>query len=97
MPEGALNFLTALVNTGYMMPLIGVTFLVVGLFLVLNRFVPLALLLFAPFLVNSVVFHALLEPTGLVPALVFTALELYLAWAYRAAYRPLFIARFPLA
>jgi uncharacterized membrane protein YphA (DoxX/SURF4 family) len=60
MPEGAMAFAGALMNTGYMMQLIGVTQLIVGLFLVLNRFVPLALVLFAPFMVNSVAFHAFL-------------------------------------
>ena len=93
-PERAAAFAGALVASGYMMPLIGLTLLGVGLLLVVNRFVPLALVLLAPFLVNSLAFHVFLEPAGLVPAGVFAALELYLAWAYRAAYRPLLTARF---
>ena len=76
-----------------MLPLIGATMLASGVLLLLNRFVPLALLLMAPFFVNSLLFHANLERGGLPMAAIFTALELYLAWAYRAAYRPLFIAR----
>lgn len=91
--EGATAFATALMNTGYMMPLIGLTHLVVGLFLVSNRFVPLALALFAPFMVNSVAFHLFLERTGLIMAVVFLALELYLAWCYRHAFRPMLAAR----
>ena len=86
-------FSVALLATGYMMPLIGVTQLLCGLLLVANRFVPLALVLLAPFLVNSVLFHVYLEHTGLPMALVFTALELALAWHCRAAYAPLFRAR----
>jgi hypothetical protein len=93
LPEKAAAFAGALAASGYMMPLIGLTLLVVGVLLTLNRWVPLALVLFAPFIVNSVAFHVFLEPTGLVPAGVFLALELYLAWAYRAAWRPLFTAR----
>ena len=92
-PEKAAAFAGALMATGYMMPLIGITQLLVGVFLVTNRFVPLALVLFAPFIVNSIAFHVILEPSGLVPAGVFLALELYLAWVYRAAYRPLLTAR----
>ena len=92
-PEKAAAFAGALVATGYMMPLIGITQLLVGLFLVTNRFVPLALVLFAPFILNSILFHVVLEPSGLAPAGVFLALELYLAWVYRAAYRPLLTAR----
>ena len=93
MPEGAAAFAGALVKTGYMMQLIGVTQLIVGAMLLTNRFVPLALALFAPFIVNSVAFHACLEHSGLPMAVVFLAFELYLAWAYRAAYRPMLAAR----
>jgi hypothetical protein len=93
MPEGAMAFAGALMNSGYMMQLIGVTFLVVSTLLLINRFVPLALALFAPFIVNSIAFHIFLEHTGLPMAAVFLALELYLAWAYRAAYRGMLAAR----
>lgn len=91
---GAAAFSMALFATGYMLPLIGATQLISGLMLVTNRFVPLALVLLAPFFVNSIAFHVVLERTGLVPAVVFLALELALAWAYRRAYAPLFQARY---
>jgi hypothetical protein len=93
MPAGAMEFAGALFKSGYMMQLIGITQLVVGVFLVINRFVPLALVLFAPFIVNSIAFHVFLERSGLPMALVFLALHLYLAWVYRAAYRPLLTAK----
>jgi hypothetical protein len=93
LPEGAMAFAGALVNTGYMMQLIGATLLIVGALLLSNRFVPLALALFAPFIVNSLAFHLCLEHTGLPMAVIFLAFELYLAWAYRAAYRPMLAAR----
>lgn len=91
---GAAAFAGALAATGYMMQLIGVTQLVSGVLLLLNRFVPLALVLLAPFFVNSIAFHAVLEHTGLPMALVFLALELYLAWVYRKAYATLLTAKF---
>ncbi len=93
LPAGALAFATALKNSGYMLELIGTTHLIVGALLLANRFVPLALALFAPFIVNSVAFHLCLERSGLPMALVFLAFELYLAWAYRAAFRPMLAAR----
>ncbi|MEO6875798.1 MAG: DoxX family protein [Opitutaceae bacterium] len=93
LPVGATAFSTALISSGYMMPMIGVTFLLVGLFLVFNRFVPLALALFAPFMVNSILFHVFLEHTGLPMSLVFLALELFLAWSYRSAFRSMLAAR----
>lgn len=93
LPEGATAFLGALAQTGYMVQLIGATHLVVGVLLLANRFVPLALALLAPFLVNSIAFHGFLEPSGLPMAIGFLALELYLAWKYREAYRPMLQAR----
>lgn len=93
MPPKVMEFAGALVNSGYMMQLIGLTLLIVGALLLVNRFVPLALALFAPFIVNSVAFHVFLERTGLPMACVFLAFELYLAWVYRAAFRPMLAAR----
>jgi uncharacterized membrane protein YphA (DoxX/SURF4 family) len=93
LPEKATAFLTALMNTGYMMQLIGATELVTGVLLLANRFVPLALALFAPFILNAAAFHFVLEPSGRIMAGAFVALELYLAWVYRAAFRPMLAAR----
>lgn len=93
MPERAMAFVGGLAQSGYMMQLIGLTHLIVGVLLVANRFVPLALALFAPFIVNSVAFHLFLERSGLPMALLFLAVELYLAWAYRHAFRPMLAAR----
>lgn len=93
MPEGAAAFAGALFNSGYMFPLIFCTQTLVGALLVVNRFVPLALVLLAPFLVNALAFHVFLERSGLPVVLVFVALEGFLAWSYRAAYRSLLTAR----
>jgi len=93
LPPKAVAFATALMESGYMMPLIGATMLIVGACLLVNRFVPLALALFAPFMVNSLAFHIFLEHSGLPMAAVFAGLELYLAWTYRAAFKPMLAAR----
>jgi uncharacterized membrane protein YphA (DoxX/SURF4 family) len=89
MPEGAMAFIGALMKTGYMFPLIAGTQLLVGVLLLLNLFVPLALVLIVPILVNIVAFHIYLEPSGSLPGLVLLALDLYLAWVYRKAYCPM--------
>ena len=93
LPEEAAAFAGALAKSGYMLQLIGATQLIVGLLLVLNRFVPLALALFAPFIINSIAFHLSLEHSGLPIAALFLILEVYLAWAYRDAYRPMLVMR----
>ncbi len=93
LPAKVKAFSAALQDTGYMMPLIGTTLLVSGLLLVTNRFVPLGLAIFAPFILNSIAFHVFLERGGLPMASVFLLLELYLAWAYRGAFCPMLAAK----
>jgi uncharacterized membrane protein YphA (DoxX/SURF4 family) len=95
MPEGALAFATALMNTGYMMPLVSGTQLLVGVLLLLNLFVPLALALIAPIIVGIICFHIFLAPApgAMAPGTVVLVLELYLAWAYRNAFRPMLAMR----
>jgi putative oxidoreductase len=44
---------------------------------------------FGPIIVNILIFHALMAPEGFPPALVVTALELFLLWSYRAVFAPL--------
>jgi hypothetical protein len=90
---GAGDFLGALAASGYMFPLIKGTELVAGLLLLSNRFVPLALTLLAPVLVNIVAFHVALEPASLGLPIVLLALELALAWAYRASFAPMLAAK----
>lgn len=93
MPEGAVAFGGALMKTGYMFPLIKGVELLVGILLLANRFVPLALVLLAPVVVNIVAFHVFLAPTGTGMSLVVLALEIYLAWAYRKSYFPMLAPR----
>ncbi len=87
MPEPAGAFLGALAATGYMFPLIKGTEVVAGLLLLGGRFVPLALVLLAPVIVNIALFHVALAPGSMVMVVALLGLELYLAWAYRDAFR----------
>ncbi|MCP3140067.1 DoxX family membrane protein [Pyxidicoccus xibeiensis] len=93
MPEASMAFSIALMKTGYMMPLIKGTEVLAGVLLLANRFVPLALALLAPVIVNIVAFHLFLAPMGMVMTFVVLALELYLAWVYRDAFRPMLALR----
>jgi len=92
-PEAALAFIGALLKTGYMFPLIKGVEVVAGVALLSNRFVPLALTVLAPIVVNIVAFHSLLAPAGIAVPLVVLALEIYLAWAHRDVFRPMLAAR----
>jgi hypothetical protein len=87
------DFLGAMVATGYLLALVKGTEVVAGILLLTGRYVPLALALLAPVVVNIVAFHAFLAPAGLPLPIIVLALEVFLAWSYRAVYRPMLKAR----
>lgn len=89
------TFISALLLAGYLMPLVALVQAVSGALLLSGRFVPLALTLLAPILINIIGFHAVLAPApkDFVMPIVLLVLEIYLAWAYRAAFKPMLEAK----
>ena len=95
-PDRALTFVSALVAAGYVFPLVNAIEVVAGALLLSNRFVPMALTVLAPIIVNLVAFYGVLAavaPGGTVLAAATLGLEVYIAWTYREAFRPLLAAR----
>jgi putative oxidoreductase len=78
--------------TGYFMPVLKVTELICGLALVTGRFVPLALVVLAPIIINIFLFHSFIDRSGLPVAIFLVAGALFLAYYYRDRYKPLFNA-----
>lgn len=68
----------------------GLLYVVGGLLLLIGRFVPIGLVLLGPIIVIILLFHVTLAPEGIGPGLVVAALEVFLIYAYRAHFRPLF-------
>ena len=93
MPAAAGAFAGAMFATGYLFTLVKVIEVTCGALLLAGRFVPLALALLAPIVINIVCFHAFLAPQGMPLPLVVLALEVFLAWSFRGAYRPMLAAR----
>jgi hypothetical protein len=73
------------------MTFVGVIMTIAGLLLLVGRFVPLALTLIAPIIVNILLYHALLWPHGFVPAAIATVLEVVLLIAFWRSFAPLLI------
>jgi uncharacterized membrane protein YphA (DoxX/SURF4 family) len=90
LPERAILFAGALLKSGYFFPMLKGTEVIAGALFLSNRLLPLAVAIIAPVIVNIVAFHAFLAPDGLGLAVILLALEVYLAWTYRHAYRPIF-------
>jgi uncharacterized membrane protein YphA (DoxX/SURF4 family) len=64
---------------------------IAGLLLLVGRFVPLALAILAPILINILLYHFLLWPHGMAVAFIATALELILMGFYWRSFAPLFV------
>ena len=64
-----------------------------GALLLVNRFVPLALILLGPVLVNILLFHALMAPEGLPMALFAIALWAILFYRVRRAFAGVLVQR----
>lgn len=93
MPAEAGQFMGALAESGYFFPVLKALETLSGLALLTGAFVPLALTVLAPIVSQIALFHVFLAPGGLPIALFLLAAELYLAWAYRDAFRGVLQAR----
>ena len=96
LPEPAGEFMGALAGTGYFFPVLKLVEVVAGALLLVRRFVPLALVLLAPIVVQIFLFHAVLTPglENLVLPVLIVALEVYLGFVvYRDSFRPVLAAK----
>jgi len=80
LPEKLATFTAGMMAAGYFFPLVKATETVCGLLLLIGIYVPLALVILAPVVINIFLVHAFLAPSGLVLAVVIGALEIYLAF-----------------
>lgn len=82
-------FLGALMQSGYLLQVVKTLEVSVGLLLLTNLFVPLALVLIAPISLNILFIHTFIDPAGLPVALVVVLLNAFLGIAYLECYRPM--------
>lgn len=93
--EGAIkSFNEGLAASGYFFTLLKVTELVCGIMLLVGRFVPLALVILAPIVVNIFMVHFLLDRSGLPVAIFVVLAEIFLAYWYRDAFKPLLTPKY---
>lgn len=93
LPTGlAGQFVTVLVQSHYVLFVSGIQ-IVGGVLLLVNRYVPLALVLLGPVIVNILLFHVLLNRTGLVVAIIVAILWCILAIRQRQHLAGIFVQR----
>lgn len=92
MPQPAMDFLASMVATGYFIPLLGLTELLVGLLLLFNKLVPLAMVILAPIMLNIILFNVFLAPSvpGIIMITVLLLLQGYIVAKNWDSYKNLF-------
>ncbi len=90
----AIQYMTALSGSHYFV-FVFLIQLAAGVLLLLGRFVPLALALLAPVLVNILLYHGLMDPAGLAPGLFAALLWLLVFLRVRGAFAGIFEAAAP--
>ncbi|HEY3742238.1 MAG TPA: hypothetical protein VGL53_20445 [Bryobacteraceae bacterium] len=88
----AVQYLTVLTESHYMV-LPFLIQLIGGLLLLANRYVPLALVLLAPILVNILLFHSLMDPPHIGPGLLATILWFVVFIPIRSVFNGILQAR----
>jgi putative oxidoreductase len=91
-PGVAGQFLGALFVSHYLVVIFLIQ-LFSGLLLLVNRYVPLALILLAPVIVNIFFFHALMAPSGLPMAILVIVLWFIVASGVRSVFSGIFQQR----
>jgi uncharacterized membrane protein YphA (DoxX/SURF4 family) len=91
-PTGdTLTYVMLLVNSK-ILTFVAILEIVGGLLLLVGRYVPLALVLLGPVIVNILLFSFLIAKGGAAPGIACAILEIFLIWAYRLSFRGLFDA-----
>jgi uncharacterized membrane protein YphA (DoxX/SURF4 family) len=86
-------FVGGLASSGYFFPLLKGTEVLAGALLLSGFFVPLALTLLAPVIVNIAAFHLFLAPGIYAVVSIILVSEIFLAWTHRAAFTLLLQAK----
>ena len=93
MPSGlAGQFIGALVLSHYFW-VVAALQIAGGALLLVNRFVPLGLVLLGPVIVNIVSYHVFLNPSGIALAIVVVILWLIVFYGYRQYFSGIFVQR----
>jgi putative oxidoreductase len=92
-PSGLAAQYMGVLSVSHYMVLVFLVQVIGGALLLANRFVPLALILLGPVLVNILLFHSLMAPAGLPLALFATVLWTILFYSVRRAFAGVLVQR----
>lgn len=90
MPAGLAGQFSAALFAAHYFYVVGAIMVVSAILLLVNRYVPLGLVLLGPVLVNILLFHILMAPNGIGMGAFAALLWLLVAYRFRSAFRGLF-------
>ncbi|MEZ7917740.1 MAG: DoxX protein [Patiriisocius sp.] len=90
MAPAAANFMESLNSTGYVLYVVASLELLIGGLLLFKKWVPFALILLAPIVVNILLFHLFLDVSGMFVAVFMLTITGVLIYKYWKSYTSLF-------
>jgi len=84
------QFMNSLGATGYIFPVVGALEVIIGLLLLIKKWVAFALILLAPISINILLFHLFLDIPGLSVAILVVVFNATLIFKHWTQYKPLF-------
>jgi len=90
LPENAGKFMSSLIETGYVLKVVGALEVIIGIMLILKKWTAFALILLVPISINILLFHLFLDLPGLSVALLIAVLNGVLIYKHWKQYTPLF-------
>jgi len=92
-PPGTAGQFTLAMAASHLDRVVAAFQIVAGVLLIIDLYVPLALVLLGPILVNILLFHLLMMPATILPGIVFTVLWFIVFIRHRAAFASIFAAK----
>lgn len=89
MPERMIKLTTALMEIGWLMPLVGVVQIVGGLLFITNRYRALGAIVIFPVMIGILLTHIIDDHSGLPIAIVFFAINIWVLIENRDKYLPM--------
>ncbi len=81
----------AIINSGYIMPTVIITYGICGLAFLSNRFAPLAAILLVPVSLNIFMYHSFLNPSSIPFAITFFGGNMALLYVHQKSYKNLLV------
>lgn len=92
MPPGLVKDFSTVMAASHYMAAVGVVEIIAAVLLLVNRYVPLALVLLGPVLVNILLFHVLMAPASIAPGIVVTIFWFIVFFSVKSAFAGIFRA-----